>query len=103
MLAGMIRAFQSAYGNDRRGRAKKAEIKISYDAYHNYISVMQEEVDRLDPYQQALIKNFHSYDDTRLYRFIPTLALRENLYIYGYAVHLQYANKRKLHDNNRLI
>lgn len=82
LLAGMIRAFQSAYGNDRRGQAKKAEIKISYDTYHKYISVMQEEVDRLDPYQQALIKNFHSYDDTKIIDlFLPLLLERISIFM----------------------
>lgn len=77
LLAGMIQSFHFAFGTDRRGHTKKDSIQIDYEKYHNYIKAMQEQVEQLEPYQQALIKNYRSYDHARVVdTFIPTLVER---------------------------
>lgn len=77
LLAAMIRAFQYVYGNDRRGYPEGEHPEIDYQEYHEFVSKMKDEVERLEPYQQALIKNYRSYDNAIVIdRFAPLLIER---------------------------
>ena len=77
LLAGMIKAFQHVYGSDRRGRQRGERVPIDYKAYHDYLDIMQREIEKLEPYQQALIKNYHSFDNAKIIdRVIPLLIER---------------------------
>ena len=65
----MIKSFLSSYaytgGNKSTSKNKKNSKSVatsfSYEDYHDYIKLFRQEIDELEPYQQALIKNYRSY------------------------------------------
>lgn len=77
LLAGMIRAFSFAYGNDRRGRSKNKVVPLDYERYHKYIAEMQKQIGQIEPYQRALIKNYKAFNHAFVIdAFLPLLIER---------------------------
>ena len=89
ILAGMIRAFTFAYGNDKRGQKKRGKqgncqgredttpISYSYSKYHQYIESLRNEISNMQPFQQALIKDHDSYYNALIIdEFLPRFVER---------------------------
>lgn len=82
LLAAMIRSFDCAYGVDLQKSQIDSTSLLSFEKYDTYISEMLCQIDQLEPYQQALIKNYRSFDCARVIdRFIPSLIERIAIFI----------------------
>lgn len=82
LLVAMIHSFEYAHGRDRRGHPKGTTLPLTYERYDTYISEMLHQIDQLEPYQQALIKNYRSFDYVRVIdKFIPHLIERIAVFI----------------------
>ena len=89
LLAGMIRVFIFAYGNDKRGQKRKRKpedspakenetsVSYSYNKYHQYIESFRDEISKMQPFQQVLIKSHDSYYNALIIdEFLPRFAER---------------------------
>ena len=91
LLAAMIKSFLSSYaytgGNKSTSKNKKNSKSVatsfSYEDYHDYIKLFRQEIDKLEPYQQALITNYRSYLNAIIIdELIPVFLDRITLFLY---------------------